>query len=112
LEKDAHKHRESLKDYNEFSLNTSLVISAVMVIVTYSLYAMNGPTHDWRLIITVPFIIFVILRQIHLSSINNKIVQTNEVLKDKQSLITILSYIVITIALLYLGPSDIFSYNI
>ena len=108
---DAHKHRESLKDYSEFSLNTSLGISAVMVIVTYSLYAMNGPTHDWRLIITVPFIIFVILRQLHLSSINDKIAQTNEVLKDKQSLIAILIYAVLTVGLIYLGPSELFSHN-
>jgi len=108
---DAHKHRESLKDYNEFSLNTSLVISAVMVIVTYSLYAMNGPTHDWRLIITVPFVIFVILRQIHLSSINDKIAQTNEILKDKQSLLAILSYALLTIGLIYFGPSNLFAYG-
>lgn len=111
LKGDAHKHRESLKDYSEFSLNTSLGISAVMVIITYSLYAMNGPTNDWRLIITVPFIIFVILRQIHLSSINDKTAQTNEIIKDKQSLIAILSYVILTIVLLYLGPSEIFSHN-
>ena len=111
LEGDAHKHRESLKDYSEFSLNTSLGISAVMVIITYSLYAMNGPTHDWRLIITVPFIIFVILRQIHLSSINDKIAQTNEIIKDKQSMIAISTYVILTITLLYLGPSEIFSHN-
>lgn len=112
LNDNAHKHRESLKDYNKFSLDISLSISAVMVIITYSLYAMNGPTNDWRLIITVPFVIFIILRQIHISSINDKIAQTNEVLKDKQSLITILSYIVLTITLLYMGPLDIFSHTV
>ncbi len=111
LGNNAHKHRESLKEYSEFTLNTSLVISAVMIIMTYSLYAINGPNGDWRLVITVPFIMFIILRQIHLSSINSMIVQTNEFLKDKQSLIAILFYAIFTIILLYLGPSNIFSYN-
>ena len=72
------------------------------------MYVINGPTNDWRLIITVPFIIFLILRQIHLSSINDKIAQTNEILKDKQSMIAISTYLILTITLLYLGPSDIF----
>lgn len=109
--KDAQMHREALKDYSKFSINFALGMSAVMVIVTYSLYTMNGPNQDWRLIITIPFVIFVILRQIHLSDINDKIAHTNEVLKDKQSFFAILFYVVITIGLIYLGPSVIFSYD-
>ena len=105
----AHEHRTSLKDYSDFSLNTALGISAVMVIITYSLYAMDGPNDDWRLILTVPFIIFVVFRQIHLSSINHNIAQTNEIFKDRQSLFAIIAYAILTICLLYLGPSELFT---
>ena len=104
----AHEHRTTLKDYNEFSLNTTLGISAVIIIITYSLYAMNGPNDDWRLIITVPFILFIIFRQIYLSSINDEIVQTNEIFKDKQSLYATIAFTILTIFLLYMGPSELF----
>lgn len=111
LEENAHEHRVTLKDYSFYSLNTALAISAVMIIVTYSLYAIHGPTGDWRLILTVPFIIFVIFRQLHLSSINDKIAQTNEIFRDRHSLVALLVYTALTILLLYMGHSDLFKGN-
>lgn len=111
LEENAHEHRLTLKDYSLFSLNTALTISAVMIIVTYSLYAMHGPNGDWRLILTVPFIIFIIFRQLHLSSINDNIAQTNEIFKDKHSLVALIVFSIFTIILLYMRHSEIFSGN-
>jgi 4-hydroxybenzoate polyprenyltransferase len=105
----AQKHRESLKEYSEYSLNTGILISGIMIITTYSLYAINGPNNDWRLIITVPFIIFVILRQIHLSNVKNKTNSSNEIIRDKQSLLTLLIYGIITFVLIYLGPTKLFN---
>ncbi|MDE1868009.1 MAG: UbiA family prenyltransferase, partial [Thaumarchaeota archaeon] len=107
LEEKAHEHRVTLKDYSSFSLNSALIISAVMIIVTYSLYAMHGPNGDWRLILTVPFIIFVIFRHLYLSGINDTLAQTNEVFKDKHSLVAIIAYAIFTIILLYMGHSEI-----
>lgn len=111
LEENAHEHRLTLKDYSLFSLNTALTISAIMIIVTYSLYAIHGPNGDWRLILTVPFIIFIILRQIHLSSVNDRIVQTNEIFMDKHSLVALVVFSIFTIILLYMGHSEIFAGN-
>jgi len=108
LEKDAQKHREILKDYSIFSLNALIIISAIMIIVTYSLYSMTGPNDDWRLIITVPFIIFIIFRQIHLSDIYDKILQSNDFFKDKQSVYALVAYGILTIVLLYFVPSELF----
>ena len=98
-----------LKDYSEFSLNVATLISGIMIITTYSLYAINGPNDDWRLIITVPFIIFVILRQIHLSNIKTETKSSNEIIKDKQSLATLVVYGIITFILIYLGPTELFN---
>jgi magnesium-transporting ATPase (P-type) len=106
---DASSHRKSLKEYSQFSLNTTLTISAVMIIVTYSLYAIHGPNNDWRLIITVPIIIFLVFRQMHLSSINDKIAQTNEILKDKQSRYALALLAGLLLLLVYYFPDDWFS---
>lgn len=112
LTNNAENHRDTLKEYSEFSLNTSILISGIMIITTYSLYAINGPNNDWRLIITVPFIIFVILRQIHLSNIKSEKIFSNEIIKDKQSLFTLVIYGIITFVLIYFGPSELFNKDI
>lgn len=111
LKDNAREHRITLKDYSLFSLNTTITISAVMIIVTYSLYAMHGPNGDWRLILTVPFIVFVIFRQLHLSGTNDTLSQTNEIFKDKHSLVALIAYAIFTIILLYMGHSEIFGGN-
>lgn len=109
LKEKALNHRKILEDYSVFSLSSATIISAVMVIVTYSLYAMNGPNGDWRLILTVPFVIFVILRQIHLSSIKDEKAQSNEIFKDKPSAYAIVGYAVFTIILIYWAPAEFFA---
>lgn len=110
LADNAGKHRESLKKYSESSLNIATLISGIMIIATYSLYAFNGPNNDWRLIITVPFIIFVILRQIRLSNTKNESKKSNEIIKDKQSLFALVIYGIITFVLIYLGPIEFFDF--
>jgi 4-hydroxybenzoate polyprenyltransferase len=112
LANNAAKHRESLKEYSEYLLNKLVLISGIMIIITYSLYTINGPNGDWRLIITIPFIIFVILRQIHISNIKTKIKISNEIIKDKQSLLVLIIYGIITFVLIYLGPSELFNYRL
>ena len=51
------------------------------------------PNDDWRLILTVPFVVFVIFRQLRVLSINPMIAQKNEIFKDWQSSIAIISFI-------------------
>lgn len=108
LNEDASIHRKVLKEYTSFSINSVVVISAMMIIMTYSLYAIDGQSHDWRLVLTVPMIVFVIFRQLHLVSIKDTIAQTNEVFRDKQSGIGILVFFIVTIYLMYFAPAQFF----
>ena len=108
LGEDAGRHRKTLQEYTKSSLNSMLIISAMLILTTYSFYSLEGPHGDWRLILTVPIVVFVILRQLHLSSINSPIIQENEILKDKSSTFGLLVYIIITFYLIYLAPSHWF----
>lgn len=108
LNDNAGNHRKTLEDYTPFSLNAVVMISAMMIIITYSLYAIEGPQQDWRLVLTVPIIVFVIFRQLYLVSVNDTIAQTNEVFRDKQSAVAIVIFLVSTIYLMYFVPTSFF----
>jgi len=107
-ENNSKEFRKSLRSYNNSTINASILISSVLVIITYSLYSMNSSSGDWRLILTVPIVLFVILRQIHLSNINFFKMQSDEILKDGMTKYAVLIYAVLTIYLLYFAPSEIF----
>lgn len=101
LKNSAGDHRKVLENYTIDSLNSSILISAIMIITTYSLYSIIGPFDDHRLILTVPFVVFIILRQIHLSNINHIVIQKNEFFKEKLLLVTLLIFSIFTLLLLY-----------
>lgn len=101
-------HRKTVQHYTPFSLDSGVIISGMMIMITYSIYSMTGPTGDWRLILTVPFVTFVIFRQLYLSSINDITAQTNEIFKDKQSFIAISIFVAFLLLLLYVVPSEVF----
>ena len=97
----ATNHRKVLNHYTKTSLNVSVFISAIMILITYTTYSVIGTFIDGRLILTVPFIAFVILRQLHLSKINHILIQKNEFYKDKWTAITLIVYSILTLVLLY-----------
>ena len=101
LKNSADSHRKVLKHYTKSLLNTSVFISAMMVLVIFTIYSVVGPFDDGRLILTVPFIAFIILRQLHLSKINHTLIQKNEFYKDKLTALAIISYSIFTLILLY-----------
>lgn len=96
------------KKYTISSLNLALTATAIIVILTYTLYSFNGPNNDWRLILTIPIIVFIIFRQIRLLKINVSVSSRNEFFKDKQSLLAIIAYTFFTIFLIYSVPSEFF----
>ncbi len=108
LKDSAETHREVLNQYSEYTLNSIVLISSVMVITTYSLYAMDSSIHDWRLIITVPIVVYLMFRQIHLSTTSHEKNVSDNLLKDKGTSIGILIYVIVTIFLLYFAPSHFF----
>ena len=97
----AGSHRKVLNNYTKISLNISVFISAMMILAIFTIYSVIGPFHDGRLILTVPFIAFIILRQLYLSKINHILIQKNEFYKDRLTAIAIISYSILTLILLY-----------
>jgi len=110
LGEEAHKHRITLQEYTVSSINSMVMVSAMLIITTYSFYSLEGPHGDWRLVLTVPIMTFVILRQLHLSAIKSPIAQSNEVLKDKATIISMLVYVIVTMYLIYQVPSEFFAH--
>ena len=109
LGEDRSKHRKTFEEYSVSSLNSFVLLSAILVIVTYSIYSLTGTHDDWRLTLTVPIMVFIIYRQIHLSSINHPLVQTNDILKDKISVMAMLVFAATVLYIIYFAPSEIFS---
>jgi len=109
MKKSAENHREVLNQYTASTLNSLILITSVMVITTYSLYSMDSVTQDWRLVITVPIVVFIIFRQIHLTLISQEESVSENILKDKGTGIAIIVYAIITIFLIYFVPSEFFT---
>jgi len=109
LKDSAQTHRKILGQYNKATLDSIILITSIMVLTTYSLYTMDSVTQDWRLVITVPIVVYVIFRQIHLSFINQEKSISDNILKDKGIAVAILVYIAVTIYLLYFVPSEFFA---
>ena len=101
LKNSASSHRKVLSRYTKFSLNISVFISAMMIIAVFTIYSVIGPFDDGRLILTIPFIALIILRQLYLSKINHILIQKNEFYKDKLTAIVIIFYSIFTLILLY-----------
>ena len=101
LKNSASSHRKVLSRYTKFSLNISVFISAMMIITIFTIYSVIGPFDDGRLILTIPFIALIILRQLYLSKINHILIQKNEFYKDKLTAIIIIFYSIFTLILLY-----------
>ena len=101
LKNSADSHRKVLKHYTKSLLNISVFISAMMVLAIFTIYSVIGPFDDGRLILTIPFIALIILRQPYLSKINHILIQKNEFYKDKLTAIVIISYSIFTLILLY-----------
>ena len=101
LKNSASSHRKVLSRYTKFSLNISVFISAMMIITIFTIYSVIGPFDDGRLILTIPFIALIILRQLYLSKINHVLIQKNKFYKDKLTAIVIIFYSIFTLILLY-----------
>jgi len=110
LDDQGKQHRKTLQEYNSSFLNSMVIMAALSVIITYAFYSLVGPQNDWRLVLTVPIVTFIIFRQVYLSSINDPLVQKNvNMIKDVQTNIVISIYLAVTIYLIYFAPSDYFN---
>jgi len=104
LQDSARKHRKVLNQYTMSTVNSIILITAIMIITTYSIYAMNSSIQDWRLVITVPIVVYIVFRQLHLSSISEEKVLGDNILRDKSTAIAVIVYVAFTFVLLYFVP--------
>lgn len=109
MKESAQNHRDILRQYNKSTLDSIILITSIMILTTYSLYTMDSVTQDWRLVITVPIVVYVIFRQIHLASINQEQNISDNLLKDKGIVISFLVYTGVIIYLLYFSSSEFFT---
>jgi len=101
-----------LKKYSKNILKYSTIIISATIIITYSLYSMNGPEEigDWRLVLTIPvvfFILFFYTGSLFAGGYKGK--ELNDLLlSEKRFFASIIVYIVMTIILIYFVPDSYF----
>lgn len=101
LKENSEIHRKVLKHYELIFLDQIITICATSVILGYSLYTMSPDTiavhHTDNLLYTVPFVVFGIFRYIYIIIVKNGLGDpTKELLKDKQILISVLSWFIVS----------------
>ncbi|MBV7329485.1 decaprenyl-phosphate phosphoribosyltransferase [Chloroflexi bacterium TSY] len=110
LEDGAGKHRTSLQHYNLPLLDQIISIVTSITLITYTLYSFDAETavaSEGRMLFTVPFILYIILRYLYLIHVEKKGGAPDElVLKDPHLLITSILWIVTVILLIYGAGSE------
>jgi len=70
LQTQSDRSRPALRGYDRRFLDGAILAAAVATVVAYSLYTVwpetVGKYHTWRLALTIPFVLFGMLRYIHL----------------------------------------------
>ena len=105
-------HRKILQEYSNDILNYSISITSATLIIAYSIYSMTGPAEvgDWRLVITIPVAFFILI--LYVSKIYSGKYQGKELnnllASDKKLVVSILTFIVLFIILIYFAPASYF----
>lgn len=90
--------REVLSRYNEKFLDTTLSIFATTAIVTYAIYTVEI---EPKLLITVPFAIYGVLRYMYLVQTDMRGDPTESLLKDRALFLCVLVWFLTTAAIIY-----------
>jgi 4-hydroxybenzoate polyprenyltransferase len=105
LQGDASGHRKILKEYSIPLLDQITTIMVVGTLISYSIYTVEGSTGDHRLIITVPFVLYGMLRYLYLVHMRMEGGSPEEVLlRDRHILGSVVLCTILVIAVLYLFP--------
>jgi 4-hydroxybenzoate polyprenyltransferase len=99
--KEAHKTRAALKFYNNHLDQALMIISTTLLVISYALYSFLSQSQN--LLYTLPFALFVIFRYLALIYSGSMIARHPEkIIKDKQILIGVLIWILLTAVLIYI----------
>ena len=101
-----NKARKVIDGYNLEFLNTTMVIMASVVIVSYIMYTISpdvvGRMHSDKLYLTVVFVILGLLRYMQITIVEKKSGSPTEILlKDRFLQISVLGWIITFILLIY-----------
>jgi 4-hydroxybenzoate polyprenyltransferase len=101
LKENASKTRKVLQEYNNGITNYLMVISTTLLMISYALYCFLS-NHNY-LLVTLPFALFVVFRFFYIINQGSIIARhPEEVIKDKEMVIGILLWILITFGTIYL----------
>lgn len=105
LQKQASEHRQILKEYSLPLLDQMITIVVTCTLVAYSLYTVEGPTGNQRLIFTIPLVLYGMFRYLYLVYVRMEGGSPEEVLlRDRPMLGTVMVSAIMIIAVLYLLP--------
>ena len=105
LQEDAAHHRRILKEYSIPMLDQMITIVVAGTLMSYSLYTIQGPTGNHRLIVTIPLVLYGMFRYLYLVYMRMEGGSPEEVLlRDRHMLGTVLLCTILIITVLYLLP--------
>lgn len=106
LEDNAVNHRASLGEYNLVLIDQIMALVTTSTLITYTLYSFDSHTAlvtDGRMLITVPFVFYFIVRYLYLIHVRHLGGAPDELLfKDRPLLVNTLLWAAAVVALLYL----------
>ncbi len=103
LEGRAGDHRQILKEYSLPLLDQLIMITVTCTLVSYSLYTIETPTGNHRLILTIPFVLYGMFRYLYLIYMKMEGGGPEEVLfRDRPMLGTVVVCTILIVCLLYL----------
>ncbi len=102
LGENAAKHKIVYKKYTKEMLTCMADITATLLIIAYSLYTFLKHPENYDMMITIPFVTFIIFRYLYFIHSNNKIARKTELIfTDKQMMITIAIWLILSIIIIY-----------
>lgn len=105
LQDDAAAHRSSLQEYNLPLLDQIMSLVTTSTFVTYTFYSFEAQTalvRDGRMLLTTPFVFFVIVRYLYLIHVQKRGGAPDELIfEDRPLLITGVLWVVSIVVLLY-----------
>jgi len=102
LQDEASNHRQILKEYSLRLFDQLITIVIAAMIMAYSLYTLQGPTGNHRLMITIPLVLYGTFRYLYLMHIRMEGGSPEEVLlRDRHILGTVVMCTVLIIIVLY-----------
>jgi 4-hydroxybenzoate polyprenyltransferase len=103
MQDDAGNHRQILKEYSLPLLDQLIMIVVTCTLVSYSIYTIETPTGNHRLIVTIPFVLYGMFRYLYLIYMKMDGGGPEEVLlRDRPILGTVVVCAILIICVLYM----------